>query len=241
MTQIRLDADYFAYLSAQASETEINDGGSWHMIVGDLREAQKSFCWHLSKLQEHFDSDDVVLYFTSSNNFRKQVDPEYKGHRIKRKPVGYRALIGWCCEEFDCQMVDTLEADDLLGIDCHLCEDDFILVSPDKDLKQISCRQYNLKEECFPTPEEADLFFFTQVLTGDTVDGYKGVPGIGPAKAKALLESSWGKDPWPTILTAYATKGLTEDDALRNARLARILRPGEFDFETNTPILWTPS
>jgi DNA polymerase-1 len=45
---------------------------------------------------------------------------------------------------------------------------------------------------------------------------------------------------WETIVAAYVKSGLTKEDALRNARLARILRPSEYDFDTNTPVLWTP-
>jgi DNA polymerase-1 len=33
---------------------------------------------------------------------------------------------------------------------------------------------------------------------------------------------------------------MTEADAIRNARLARILRPGEYNSTTKEPILWNP-
>ena len=34
---------------------------------------------------------------------------------------------------------------------------------------------------------------------------------------------------------------MTEQDALTNARLARILTVDDYDFTKNRPILWTPS
>jgi DNA polymerase-1 len=40
--------------------------------------------------------------------------------------------------------------------------------------------------------EEADRFFWTQLLVGDTTDNIKGVPGIGPKKAEALLRECSG-------------------------------------------------
>ena len=53
---------------------------------------------------------------------------------------------------------------------------------------------------------DADRYFLTQVLTGDTADGYKGVPGIGPKKAEAIL----GPRPdWAAVEKAYIDAGLT--------------------------------
>ena len=40
---------------------------------------------------------------------------------------------------------------------------------------------------------------------------------------------------------ATKDKDLTEEDALVNARLARILTVDDYDFTKNRPILWSPS
>ena len=71
------------------------------------------------------------------------------------------------------------------------------------------------------------------------MDGYKGVPGIGAKGAEKLLAEAQGKE-WEVIRGAYEKAGLTEEDALRNARLARILRPNEYNFTIKEPILWNP-
>ena len=71
------------------------------------------------------------------------------------------------------------------------------------------------------------------------MDGYKGVPGVGAKGAEKLLTKAQGQE-WEVIRGAYEKAGLTEEDALRNARLARILRPDEYNFTTKEPILWTP-
>lgn len=181
----------------------------------------------------------MTLYFSDTDNFRKTIDPEYKGQRTKRKPVGYRRLVDWCFKNYDVVRLPHVEADDALGLHCHNDPSPFILVSPDKDMKQIVCRHFNNEEEFTISPEEADAFFFTQVITGDPVDGYKGIHGMGPVKAKKVLDEA--EDPWQAIVQAYEKAGLTPDDAIRNARLARILRPGEYDFDLHQPILWNPS
>lgn len=198
----------------------------------------KTFVSEITSLQRRFDTDYFTLYFSDSVNFRKAVDPDYKGKRTKRKPVGYRRLLQWAQEHFTVVRYPQLEADDALGLECHLDPSDFVLVSPDKDMKQISCRLFNGEEEFNVTPEEADYWFWTQTITGDPVDGYKGIPGVGAVGAKKILDKA--EDPWEAILAAYLKAGLTEEDAIRNARLARILRPGEYNSTTKEPILWTP-
>ena len=46
---------------------------------------------------------------------------------------------------------------------------------------------------------------------------------------------------WATVVKAFEDKGLTEDDALLNARLARILTIDDYDTKRQEPILWTPT
>lgn len=237
-TELRIDADYFAYKACSSNEEELDWGLSLTTIYSDAQQVRKSFLWSIDQLQQRFDTNTLTLYFTDHHNFRKDIDPEYKGNRIRRKPCGYKRLMDWCWETFRCKALPGLEADDVLGLDCHLQEGDFILISPDKDLKQISCRQFDGENERDVSPEEADRFFLTQVITGDQVDGYKGIPGMGAVKAAKLLDST--TEPWQAIVQAYEKAGLTLDDAIRNARLARILRPGEYNFDTHTVNLWTP-
>ncbi len=87
---------------------------------------------------------------------------------------------------------------------------------------------------------QTDLWFYTQVLTGDSTDGYRGCPGIGRRKAQTILSNA-GDHPWRAILSAFEAKGLSEEDALVQAQAARILRATDYDFGAKRPILWTPT
>ena len=81
-----------------------------------------------------------------------------------------------------------------------------------------------------------------QALMGDMTDNYPGCPRFGPATAaKALdaVEPTPGAM-WPVVVAAYAKAGFGEDYALTMARLARILRDGEYDFNTKKVNLWEP-
>jgi DNA polymerase-1 len=76
-------------------------------------------------------------------------------------------------------------------------------------------------------------------MAGDQTDGYGGVPGIGVKRAETLFKDKGYT--WKTVVSAFEEKDLTEDDALVNARLARILTVEDYDFTKKEPILWTPA
>ena len=88
------------------------------------------------------------------------------------------------------------------------------------------------------TPEEGAKWHLIQTLAGDQTDGYSGVPGIGIKRAEALFEQNGYS--WQTVVKAFADKGLGEDIALQNARLAKILTNDDYDFGRKQPILWNP-
>ena len=234
-----IDADTPAYTSCQASEFEV-DYDRWHMVASDFKQAKHRFFTTIDLWKKHFDCDQVEFFWTGRNNFRKSVDPSYKGQRAKRKPLGFHRLVQYCLEEHTSHLTEGLEADDLLGMRCHQTDQNVVLISADKDLKQIQCRQWNGSVEINPTLLECDRFFYQQILTGDPVDGYKGCPGVGLIKAQTLLDKTPSELWWTAVVDRYEVAGLTEADALTTARLAHILRPGEYDWKTRTPLLWKP-
>ena len=71
----------------------------------------------------------------------------------------------------------TLEADDAIGI-YATSNDNCVMVSPDKDMKQIPGTLYNLDETITITPEDGWEWFLIQTLSGDSTDGYSGAPGF---------------------------------------------------------------
>ena len=132
----------------------------------------------------------------------------------------------------------TLEADDAMGIYATLHADN-VICSPDKDMRQIPGKLYDLDEVKDVTPEEGKQWHYIQTLAGDQTDGYSGVPGIGVKRAIALFEEHGYN--WSTIVQAFKEKDLDEDVALMNARLAKILTVDDYDLEQERPILWTPT
>lgn len=239
-TTILLDADFFFYRAASSSEDELDFSHDVTVVVGSFSKGKSIINREIDNLLTRFDTDKIILFFTAPDNFRKDVDPDYKGNRTKRKPCGYKKLVNWGKETWPSQTYPRLEADDVLGIVAtNGSIDDFVLVSPDKDMQQIPCRLYDLKTEYTQTPEAAEYKLWEQTLTGDATDGYKGCIGVGPKRASQILKKAKGKY-WEVVVEAFKEAGQTEADALRNLQLARILQAQDYDTKTQTPILFTP-
>ena len=243
MTILLIDADITAYHAVASAEDEVQwDEDIW-TIHTDLAIAKDKFNRSIEKYREVLNVDEYKVCFSDSVNFRKELNPSYKGNRKGRKPVGYKAFKEWAMEEHPSFSKPTLEADDCLGILSTKFQGKAIVVSMDKDLMTIPGTLYKLSadgtgELMTIHPKDADLFFLTQCLTGDVTDGYPGCPGIGPKKAEELLKKHGAV--WKTVEDAYLKAGLTAEDALLQARMARILRDTDWDFKNDRMILWTP-
>jgi DNA polymerase-1 len=115
-----------------------------------------------------------------------------------------------------------------------------IIISQDKDMQTIPTQVWRQGELMTISEAQADYYHMFQTLVGDTSDGYKGCPGVGKVKAEALL-SDHDRSHWDIVKAAYEKAKLTEQDALTQARLARILRWSDWDNTKKEPILWTPT
>lgn len=232
-----IDADFFLYRAVQSSEVEMEFNPDCTVIVGDFPKAQGMFKRNIKDLTDRFETDRILLTFTDKENFRKDVDPNYKGNRTKRKPAGYVKAKRWAMETYESVVYPRLEADDTMGILATSGSlENFILVSPDKDMGQIPCRIYDLKQEYTQDAERGRYLKFMQTLHGDSTDGYRGCPGVGPKRAMGILAECTNGDYWPFVVKAYEAAGLTEAEALQSYYLARILQADNWDAENQVPL-----
>lgn len=236
--KLLIDCDYIVYKCCAATETELDFGNDVIVVTSSFKKAYSCVARELGKIRREFGSfDEMILFFTTPNNFRKKILPEYKGNRNRKKPCGFKRVINKLKKEYKVIAIDTLEADDALGIYATKYPGN-IIVSPDKDMRQIPGKLYNLTDTTTITAEEGAKWHMIQTLAGDQTDGYSGVPGIGVKRAETLFNKEGYN--WSTVVKAFTDKGLTEDDALLNARLARILTVNDYDTKRQEPILWTP-
>ena len=237
--KLLIDCDYIVYKCCAAAETEIDFGEDVIVVTSQFSEAMKCVEKEFKRIRDEFPFyDEMILFFTSPNNFRKKILPEYKGHRNRKKPCGFKRVINELKKNYKVIIKDGLEADDSLGIYATKYPDN-IIVSPDKDMRQIAGKLYDFKETVEITPDEGAKWHLIQTMAGDNTDGYSGVPGIGIKRAEQIFKLKGYT--WKAVVETFEDKGMTEEDAITNARLARILTSNDYDHEKKEPILWTAS
>lgn len=266
---VLIDADILAYQVAASQEQEFTFGDQT-VYHADLDVALEEVDSAIRHIITSVDADGATLFLTGTNNFRKEVLPTYKGNRTARKPVLLQPIRKWMLENTKCFIEDNLEGDDLIGLHATMPhEGERIIYSADKDLKTIPGLHWDPEDGCIYEIDatEADYMFLAQVITGDPTDNYKGCPGSGPKEVERTLHErmKWSPydyefqrgprkgttevrwelthcdDPWEIVTSIYDKAGLTEEDAIIQARCARILRHGEYNFKTKEVTLWNPT
>ena len=235
--KLLIDADYIVYKACAAAEYDIDWGDDVIMVGSRFSDAMRLIEKDLQNLIEKFlwDSPELILFFSHSSNFRKQILPSYKGHRNRKKPCGYRRAISELENRYEVIRMETLEADDALGIYATTNPGN-IVVSPDKDLRQIPGRLHNMDTTVVVEQEEGRRWHLVQTLAGDQTDGYSGAPGFGVKTAVKWFDENGYN--WEALVKAFESKGLGTEEALINARLAKILDKDHYDYVSRSPILW---
>lgn len=239
-----IDGDVMLYQHCTAVEVVTDWGDDIWTLHSDAREAKQLTDNWLANIKDDLNADKIEISFSSRKNFRKTVLPTYKYHRkASRKPLAFHEVKKYVTDVYGSTTLPWLEGDDVLGIwgtdPKHKGEQ--VIVTIDKDLLTIPGLHYN------PTKPDngvieidegtAEYNHLYQTLTGDSVDGYKGCPGIGPVTANRILkrDCSWG-----AVVQAYEEAGLDEDSALVQARVARILHKDEYNMTKKEVRLWEP-
>lgn len=247
MSKLLIDADVFIYKASAAVQVETKWDDFLWTLHADEDQARRVFTDMLQAVQDALPGYTPIMALTSTRNFRKDVLPSYKAHRTDtRKPVVHAAMREWVKTEYEHFEVFGMEGDDIMGVlATNGRHPGSVIVTIDKDLKQIPGTHFQYKRWAETgevvlleiEEEEADYFHLYQTLCGDTTDGYKGCPGVGDKRAQALLDESAS---WDTVIKAYTKAGLTEHDALVQARVARILRASDYNKKTKEILLWHP-
>lgn len=239
---VLIDADILCYQVAITNEEPTRfDNGLW-LLWADENKCKADLDEAIEAILEKVDADDYLMCLTSPHNFRKDVLPSYKENRAStRKPMMLSFLREHVVNSHRHDMRFGLEGDDLMGIYATLPNTDgeFVIYSADKDMKTIPALLWNEEDGQIVkvSEEEAQRNWFFQTLTGDTTDGYKGCPKVGPVGANKVLDESCT---WEAVVAAYEKAGLSEREALQQAQVARILRSSDYDLETDTLTIWSP-
>ncbi len=242
MNEMLIDGDVLIYKACWAVQQQTDWGDGVVTPSTNLGELYHQ----IDEIVQSWPYDHVGLVALSDReaNFRKDILPSYKANRKgNNKPLGFRQAVDYIIKNYPTKMFKACEADDVLGICATMGHvKNPVIVTIDKDLSQIPVPVYNIdrKTETTLTKEEGYKFFMEQALTGDVVDHYKGCPGVGPKTVEKLFKDREPSDYWDIVVETYEKKGLTEEDALVQARMAYILQADDFNYDTEEITLWTP-
>jgi DNA polymerase-1 len=259
-----IDADVLVYRYASAHQQVTRwDEDRW-TYVADFGAARADLNNFLAEIVEALEADRHVLAVSDSkHNWRRDVWSGYKGHRAgwlvrserglippkagPQRPMLWAPLREYLIDDLGAVLWDGMEGDDVMGILATepARGEERIIVSPDKDMRTVPGPHFNpdtpLDGVWHVQPLEAVRFHLLQTLMGDPTDGYPGCRGIGPKKAEKILAGAANPEAaWERIVEAYEKADMTEDDALRNARVARVLQHGEYNHDTMEIKLWQP-
>lgn len=236
--RLLLDGDIIAY--SMACAVEGNQGDSL-----DLQESIADMVARWTRIDPEQEAD-IVIALSKGRSFRYDTYPGYKKHRQDQPDPLYRAeAMQILRDEYYCADQDKLEGDDILGILSTEKPNQSVIVSIDKDLRQIPGYYFNpqkMEKAEYIDPGQALFNFHMQWLMGDPGDGYPGIPKVGPVKAGNFLKAFWIQDPNPekgdsyydheaaetAIEALYLNKNLTVEYCTQMWQCAKILRWGDW-------------
>lgn len=240
-----VDSDALLYQISSALEYEmVQLDGHTVILMSDLDACLQQF---YIRVKEIVGKSKFFSCFTSTPNFRHEIYPDYKGGRVSnRKPLCYWSVVGKLLEDVETKRITSLEGDDVMSIiatNPKYRQYDIHIWSPDKDMLQVPevTLHRGGKEHKTRSKHECDIFRYTQALTGDITDGYKGLKGCGPKKAEKILDGLLGspmEELADVVISQYLDAGETLDYALQMINCATILRYDEYDFKNKRPILY---
>ena len=285
-TLLLIDGDVVAFKAAAACEYVQEDWTyKWLTKTANLNLGEAIVDNIITGLKASFQTNSIKVFLSDrENNWRKLIYPDYKANRSNsQRPLALDHLKDYILEQYETTVEPWLEADDLLGIAATAPDTKLsgelrpirVICGVDKDFKTIPAYQHTLGDYINGdtskprisgiTPQLADQWHMRQTLSGDAVDNYPGCPGIGVARADAIVEdpqllvpqsgkitrgprkgqstTAWKAQPTRNLEAAVQSnfaKAGTPETFLTMARIARILRHGEYSFGDKKVKLWSP-
>lgn len=194
----------------------------------------------ISTICKNTGSEKVILLYQKDGhtNFRNDILPEYKGHRVKSDAIKcWKPTIIEAFSEANAYGLQHLETDDAMSILAeHIGYKKVVLVTGDKDMAQVPTMQYNpFKPQPRNKPKlerwntysifEANAFFWMQVLAGDPTDMPNdkcGIEGVGMGKARKMCDN---QENFHTIIQKeYSKKYGNKEGFIRAQRTYKMVR-----------------
>lgn len=211
------------------------------VVAEPLKNAIHNVGAMLENIRERTGATSHRVYLTGKDNFRDSLVDDYKANRPPTKPVHYEAIKNYLVEVWGAEIIDGQEADDAMAIDHmrHMYQSDTrsIICTIDKDLTGVPGLHYNWKWDsiCDVSSHEALIFFYYQMLKGDSTDNIAGLfRHTGKRLTKAiifgLLDCEYEEDMWRYVIAQYG-KDFPREKLITTARLLYMRREDNEDWE----------
>jgi 5'-3' exonuclease len=258
--QCLIDGDLLLYEVAFGGQfKEETEDGEFIIVPRNFDDVAIKFDEKVTQIEaECWATEPSIVYMTGKTNFRNAIAKKkpYKGNRKQEKPFHYGNLKAYAKAMYDVRWEEGLEADDLMTIEQALREDT-IICTRDKDLRIGEGMHFGwacgLQEQFGPlyvdkigTLELIDgkkikgtglLFFYSQIITGDTVDNIAGLPRGGPALAyKSLHGLTDEQEMFEAVSQLYKAKyeETWEEEMLEQGQLLWMVN----ELVDGKPVMW---
>lgn len=197
---ILLDADSLVFASCYNT-------GSEEIFYTDLEDSvskfDEQFMAIINEIEKRYDIKKIMTFNGSKGNFRKILNSEYKANRKKQDlPPLLHDMHEYVKKNYSSIYGYGVETDDLVArywknLSDEIGKENVMIVSIDKDYKQLPCLYYNYhykwKEFCNITNDQALYNFYEQMITGDSADNVNFFKGKGKVFAKTYLNGCKSK------------------------------------------------
>lgn len=194
---ILIDADSLIWSSCYRKKEHPEDD-TFNTIEDAIAKFDEVLMSIVNKIEETHEIDKVLTFAGARNNFRKEISKTYKANRKESdRPPILNALNEYVKENYDAIAGDGVETDDVVAAYWKTLTNTFgrnevMIVSIDKDFKQLPCLIYNYhyNHRCFYDISEyqAKYNFWEQMIAGDAADNVNYCKGYGKAYCKKAFK-----------------------------------------------------
>lgn len=179
----------------------IKEDGKFVYTEKSERELLDSADSIMTKILTDTEAKEYIAFIKGykTTDTRKSANPDYKANRPTQSPKMWNFIKEYLMSKWRVTQCNNIEVDDavrltynyyskFMGLDCFT-------VAIDKDIINLEGKAYNWRKEEWitTTAEQANQYFWKSMITGDTIDCIKGIPGKGEKYVEKLFLLNAGK------------------------------------------------
>jgi 5'-3' exonuclease len=241
-----IDGDSIAYIAGADKVDKDSYTGDRIVLEKDETIVKQQIHSIIDEILKAVNAESYILFLTGRGNFRYDVFSDYKANRKKVEPPRLMQFAKQYLQSLPgVYTTEKIEADDAVNILKNHYGENSIICSPDKDVLNLKGTHFNYRKMEFHTTDEkaAELCFWTDMISGQSGDNIKGIPGKGPAYAKNIFSTNTSWKLPELVLAAYRDSFKDEREAIKefskNYLLLKILDLPDYDFNINNHIPFT--